>query len=228
MNRSVSVVSPIYNDMRSMPRVLARLEKEIASHFSRWEILLIDDKSTDASRAWITNFVRGKKHIRLLLHQKNEGIARTYRELYQKAANDIVVLFSLDGQWNPADAVRLAQTLIEKNLDIVVGVRAKKSYTPWRSMVSFLYNALTRVFFGCATKDAGSIKAMKKSVIRKIPIISAGVFDEAERLIRAKHMGFRIGFIDVAHIATKKIKSGIGLAHVFEAVVDVVRVRIQL
>lgn len=228
MSRSVSIVSPIYNDMSSMPLILARLEKEISAHFRNWEILLIDDKSTDGSRAWITSFVHGKKHIRLVLHKKNEGIARTYRELYTKAAHDIVVLFSLDGQWNPIDAVRLVQTLTETNLDIVVGVRTKKSYTPWRAFVSFVYNTLTRIFFGCATRDAGSIKAIKRSVVNNIPIISHGVFDEAERLIRANRMGFRIGFIDVAHIPTKKIKSGIGLSHVLEAIVDSVRVRIQL
>ena len=222
--RSVTFVSPVYNDMKSALQVLPELVRLASANFSDWEILLADDASTDGSREWVTRFASGKRHIRLILHEKNQGIAKTYRQLYADAKNDVIVLFSLDGEWNPADAITLATKLIRDNADIVVGVRRKKSYTFWRSVVSALYNIMTRVFFGFATQDAGSIKAMTKEVVRRIPIKSRGVFDEAERLIRANTLGYRIGFTGVNHRRCKKPKRGIRLFHVAEALLDCIRV----
>lgn len=224
----VSIVSPIYNDLETMPGVLPALEKRLSARFTHWEILLIDDDSHDGSTQWISHYSTRKKRIRLLIHRKNQGIAATYRELYDKARYDVVVLFSLDGEWNPEDAIRLADTLIRDNLDVVVGVRKRKSYTIWRNIVSASYNNITRLFFGFGTQDAGSIKAMTKDVISHVPIISKGVFDEAERIIRAHAMGYRIGFVRVVHHSIKKTKSSIGIEHVLGAIVDCIRVAIDM
>lgn len=228
MKESVSIVSPIYNDKKTAPHVLPILEKLLAtSQFTNWEIVLIDDASTDGSRQWVGEYVKGKKHIRLFLHDHNQGIAKTYRELYRRAQNDVVVLFSLDGEWDPTDTMLLAETLVQKNYDIVVGVRRQKSYTVWRRIVSAIYNKVTRLFFGVDTRDAGSIKAMRKEVIEKIPIISKGVFDEAERLIRAKHAGYTVGFVNVGHNPAQKVHRGIRITHVIGAFFDSIRVFID-
>ncbi len=225
MSTFVSIVSPLYNDASTMPSALPLLERLAGSHFSRWEIVLIDDGSQDNGPAWIRRYVKERKHIHVYFHQKNQGIAKTYRELYARTKGDVIVLFSLDGGWDPSDAVRLAQNAIDDQLDIVVGVRKKKSYTLWRSVVSICYNCATRFLFGVDTKDAGSIKAIRKEVIQKIPIVSRGVFDEAERIIKAKRLGFRIGYLPVSHSASRdKKRRGIRPQHVIEALDDLVSV----
>jgi glycosyltransferase involved in cell wall biosynthesis len=221
---SVSLVTPIYNDMRSMPTVLPQLVRLMKKSYPTGEIVLIDDMSSDSSRQWIAAYVKGKKYIRLILHGENYGIAKTYQELYKRAQGDVIVLFSLDGEWDAQDAVRLADTLIKQKLDMVIGVRKQKQYTLWRAFISSAYNILTKVLFGVQTQDAGSIKAMRKKLVNDIPILSRGVFDEAERIIKASKKGYRIGFISVSHSAAKKARRGIKLTHVTEAVVDMVRV----
>lgn len=224
MNDSVSIVSPIYNDIASMPHILPHLVGVLSRSFKEWEILLIDDRSTDGSREWITTYAKGKKHLRIFFHKNNQGIALTYRELYRRAEGNSVVLFSLDGEWDPRDCVRLVQMLTHDRVDIVIGVRQNKKYTAWRAVVSFLYNRCTRMLFGIDTRDAGSIKAMKKTVIKTIPIISHGVFDEAERIIRAKKAGYQIGYLTIHHNKTSKVHRGIHPRHVFEACFDMWRV----
>lgn len=228
MRQSVSLVSPVYNDIHSMPRVLPHIEKLLARSFARFEILLIDDGSSDGSRQWIAAYSKGKKHIRVYYHRKNLGIARTYRELYAKSKNDVIVLFSLDGEWDPRDAIGMAKMLRDRQYDAIVGVRTHKSYTLWRTIVSSLYNSLTQILFGVATRDAGSIKALRREVTATIPVISYGVFDEAERLIRAKKAGYRIGFMDVHHARTIKKRRGIRISHVLMACIDSVRVFVDL
>jgi glycosyltransferase involved in cell wall biosynthesis len=224
LSPSVSLVTPIYNDMRSMPTVLPQLIQLMRKSFPTGQIVLIDDMSTDGSRQWASTYVRGKKYMRLILHGKNCGIAKTYQELYRVASGEVIVLFSLDGEWDPKDVVRLADTLIQKKLDIVIGVRKQKQYTLWRAFVSAAYNLLTKTLFGVQTQDAGSIKAMRKPLVDEIPILSRGVFDEAERIIKASKKGYQVGFIPVSHSAAKKVRRGIKLTHVVEAVVDMVRV----
>jgi glycosyltransferase involved in cell wall biosynthesis len=221
---SVSLVAPIYNDVHSMPTVLPELSSLLSRHCKKWEILLIDDGSSDGSVSWIKRYANKNSHMRVLYHSKNRGIARTYRELYQKATYDSVVLFSLDGAWDPADAILLASTLSYGSYDAVVGVRRQKQYAFWRWMVSTLYNALTVGLFGVRTRDAGSIKAIRKKVVYRIPIISKGVFDEAERIIRAHRLGYRIGFVDIHHRPARKKLRGIRLFHVYQAIGDMIKV----
>ena len=228
MKPSISIVTPIYNDLPTMVTVLPKLEALAKAHFDRWEIVLLDDASCDDSWRWAKGYSRGKKRIRLYRHANNMGIARTYRELYRRARYDVIVLFSLDGEWDPFDAIRLAVRLTERKFDIVVGIRRKKVYTLWRAVVSYVYNIVTRLVFRVAMGDAGSIKALRRQVVRETPIISSGVFDEAERLIRAKKAGYSIGFIHVHHKRTNKIHRGIRLFQVLEATRDCLRVFISL
>lgn len=223
-NISVSVVSPIYNDYPVLPRTLGQLESALRRLPYQWEIVLLDDASHDGSRQWVSQYAKKHHHITVYLHSKNQGIAKTYRELYAKATGDIVVLFSLDGEWDPKDVLSLIDVIIKKHYDIAVGVRTQKRYTWWRSTVSSLYNRLTKIIFGVATLDAGSIKAFRRDVLQHITVYSHGVFDEAERLIRAAKAGYRIGFIPVHHVSASKKRRGIRVTHVVEAIFDSLRV----
>lgn len=220
----VSVVSPIFNDARTIPQIVPELVSGLRASFKKSECVMIDDASSDASSAWVTSYIKKHHTIRFFTHPVNQGIAKTYRELYRRATGDIVVLFSMDGAWDPKDAIRLAQELEKGRFDIVIGVRKHKQYTLWRKIISVIYNRMTYVLFGVKTADAGSIKAMRRKVVETIPIISHGVFDEAERIIRAKKAGYRIGYLAVSHRAIGVKQKGIRLSHVHEAVIDAARV----
>jgi len=220
---SVSIVTPIHNEEDSALNVLRQLEMLASKHFRRHEIVIIDDASTDNSLHLVRNYCKKHPHIRLSTHATNQGIAKTYRELYKKAKYDIIVLFSLGGEWDPHDTVSLVNQLTTTKADMVIGVRKNKSYTLPRKIVSFLYNRLTYMVFQTPTYDAGSIKAMTRRVI-KLPIISKGVFDEAERIIRASKRGYRITTIPVSHKQTRKqISSWPNYYHISQAVIDMIR-----
>ncbi len=220
---SISIVTPIYNDVLTMADVLFSLDALLKKRRVSYEIVCIDDKSNDDSLKVTRACAKKIPAMRLYEHATNQGIAKTYRELYAKARGSRVVLFSLDGEWNPHDV----DTLLNANEDIVIGCRTQKQYTPWRAFVSYTYNVLMQVLFSVSTRDAGSIKAFNKKVLA-LPIISVGVFDEAERLIRAVKKGYSIGYVPIAHFKKVKKKRGITLRHVAEAVVDMVRVYFSL
>lgn len=217
---AVSVVTPIFNDVLTIEQVLLSLDAILAKRKIPYEIVCIDDCSSDGSLTVARRLAKSIPALRIFSHTINMGIAYTYRELYKHARGGRVVLFSLDGEWDPHDVERL----LNKKEDIVIGCRVHKQYSLWRSFVSYTYNVLMRVLFGVSTRDAGSIKVFSREVLATIPILSAGVFDEAERLIRAVKKGYTLGYVPITHFKKVKKKRGIQFRHVAEAVVDMFRV----
>lgn len=198
MSTPVSVVFPSYNDARTLLAVVKELTIILDRSGRAYEIVIIDDESHDGTIQILKQLTKTYPRIRVFYHKKNQGIARVYRELYRRARNPIVVLFSVDGEWDPADVRRLIHKLEEDDLDMVIGWRKHKAYRLGRKVVSTVYNYLVRLLFGVPSYDAGSIKAMRKKVT-EVSIISHGVFDEAERIIRAERLGYRIGVLPIRH-----------------------------
>lgn len=222
-NIKISVVSPIYNDAVSLKNSLVTLNTELKKLKLPYEILCIDDASSDDSLSIAHQCAKQIRALSVVSHPENKGIAHTYRELYRRSKGTFVVLFSLDGEWDPHDVVRLVRARQKADADVIIGCRTQKKYTVWRAFVSECYNQLMQLLFRVITRDAGSIKIFTRRVL-ELPIYSKGVFDEAERLIRASRQGYTIGYIPIKHY--KKIKKirGIKLSHVAEAIVDMVRV----
>lgn len=219
----ISIVSPIYNDTRTLKHVLTTVHTLLSKRTSSYEIICIDDASTDDSVHIAKVCAQHMRHLKIYSHDMNQGIAKTYRELYTRASGKLVVLFSMDGEWNPNDVLRLLDEQKKTGCDIVIGCRTQKQYTPWRGFVSYVYNYLMNHLFGVQTRDAGSIKVFRKNVL-SLPIISNGVFDEAERLLRAFRAGYTIGYLPIDHYKKIKRKRGIRMSHVIEAILDMVRV----
>jgi hypothetical protein len=112
--------------------------------------------------------------------------------------------------------------------DIIVALRDDKHYGLGRQLVSWLFNALPRVLFATRTYDAGSVKLVRR-VVYDIPIISSGVFGEAERIIRARRRGFRIGVRKIEHFPRKTGKaSGAKPPLVIEAARDMLKCWIDI
>ena len=201
---TVSVVCPTYNEAGIAAKMLARLYTLTAKHIAHSEIVVIDDGSTDGNLAQLKAFTKGKTRIRIIPQTPNQGIAVTLRRLYTEARNEWIIVFSLDGEWDPTDVIRFYERLSAGDTDMVIGERREKQYTAGRKLFSWLYNKMVSIFFGVKTYDAGSLKAMHTNIVHKVPIISIGVFDEAERIIRASRMGYRICVIPINHLPTKK------------------------
>lgn len=226
-NIAVSVVSPVYNNAVVMTPIIKGILSILSKTCTTYELLLIDDGSTDESSRILKRDIAKLPHIRIIYHTKNEGTAKTYRELYKKATYEGIVLFSLDGEWNVQDIQSLIKA--SEHNDIVIGKRRKKNYPPGRKLLSFVYNLLNESVFGVQTFDAGSIKFIRKDIITSIPVISHGVFDEAERIIRAQKKGYTITSIPVDHFGSQKKRGLLSrLPLVIEAVVDCIRVRMSL
>jgi glycosyltransferase involved in cell wall biosynthesis len=216
-----SVVIPVYNEEANVAAALEEAVATLSRLPLRSELVVLDDASTDGSGPIIDQWQRRHPEvIRVLRHERNQGIAVTFREAYAAAQGDYVFLNSSDGQWKTAECIRMLD--LRDRYDLVIGVRRHKHYTLWRKVVSRLFNLAPQLLFGVKTYDAGSIKLFKAEILQ-IPLISRGVFSEAERIIRAQRRGFRIGAIEVDHFQRASGRAtGARFSLIARAVADVV------
>jgi glycosyltransferase involved in cell wall biosynthesis len=194
----LSVVMPVYNESQALPGVLKEVVEALAEAPFSFELVLVDDASTDSSPSIMREFQQRHPDmiVRILRHQTNRGIMATCKSLFGAASGKYVFVNASDGQCRSAECLRMMK--LRDQFDIVVGKRRSKKYTPGRAVVSALFNVLPRLLFGVRTFDAGSIKLFRKDVL-DIQLLSRGPFQEAERLVRARRRGYRVGAIPVEH-----------------------------
>ena len=174
-----------------MERALAVLQ----SCTDDYELIVLDDASTDDTFAIMQRVQARHPGIIVRRHERNMGIAATFEELYQLASKEFVFLISGDGQFPPETLTRCLPLLAEH--DIVICRRVSKHYTPYRHAVSWAYRWLPRLLFGVDLVDPGSVKVVRRTIYREVPVTSTSVFVEAERIIRAVRRGYRLTAVDM-------------------------------
>jgi glycosyltransferase involved in cell wall biosynthesis len=219
----LSIVMPVYNEERNLPEVLEEAQAALTGVPFSFEVVFVDDASTDGSLAFLESFQR--KHtqfpMRILVHEQNRGIAAACNTLFAAARGNYVFLNASDGQCTTAECLRMMN--VRDRFDLVVGRRRSKQYTWWRALISRAFNLLPLLLFGTRTYDAGSIKLVKAELLR-LPLISRGPFREAERIVRAKRRCYRIGAVTVeSHPRRGGKATGARWSLIGQAIVDLVR-----
>lgn len=187
---SISVGFPVYNEEATIENVMREADAILSGLPLRYELLILDDGSTDRSGAIIEETARQLSCARVIRHADNRGIRAAFERLYHEAANEWVFLNAADRQWDTRILVDMLP--LSREADIIVASRIKKPYTPTRAFISWLFNRIPALLFGVRTYDAGAVKLMRREIIGRCPIISRSPFSEAERLIRASRAGYRI------------------------------------
>lgn len=225
---SISLVIPIYNNETTAINQIKQCEKQLKTITNSYEILLCDDKSTDNTLFLLKENFKTNKKIHIITHTVNKGIAKTIYSLYKQAKKNYIFLFSVDGDWYPSDIPKLVMVAIKNNADMVIGKRNINTYNSYRKFISFSYNFLSSFLFGVNTYDAGSIKIIKKILIKDIEIISKSVFFEAELIIKAYKLGYNIIAYPVRFEKRRKQGSGGKLVLVIQSFFDLIKLRITM
>ena len=222
LDPKLSIVMPVYNEACALPGVLDEALAVASASPVACEVVLVDDASTDGSLDILLAYEREYPAVvRVIRHEANQGIMGAFETLYRAARGRYVFLNASDGQWKTAECLRLLEVC--EQYHVVVGLRRIKNYTLWRKIVSDSFNFLPRLLFGVHTYDAGSIKLFRADVLR-IPLISGSPFREAERIIRARRRGYRVGAMEVEHHERSRGQAtGARLSLVVLSLVDLLR-----
>ena len=207
----LSVVLPAYNEQGSIEKVILdheRVLRALGTQLEDWEIVCLDDASQDQTLAILSRLAPGIPKLRVLRHERNQGIFQSFHDLFAAARGTHVYLTASDGQW-PAENLAKMLPALRSGADLVVGVRPNRNevYSASRRVISFLFNLLPRLLFGVQTSDAGSIKLGLRQIFT-LDLISRSPFVEAERIIQARRHGHRVEFVAIDFLRRSAGKEG--------------------
>ncbi len=197
----LSVIMPAYNEEATIEPVVQEhlaVLRNLGEPVVRWELVCLDDASTDGTGAILDQLAAQEPGLRVLHNRENAGIFAGFEHLAHAANGTHIYMTAADGQWPASNLTRLLRFSLEHQADLTIGVRTTKGkvYSLRRRLVSAAFNNLALLLFGVRTHDAGSIKFGIRELFTT-ELVSRGPFTEAERIIRASRGGFRVGFTPI-------------------------------
>lgn len=207
----ISVVIPLLNEEESLPELSAWIERVMSEHNFSYEIIFIDDGSTDGSWKLINQLQAQNEHVRGIKFRRNYGKSAALNVGFEKAQGDVVITMDADLQDSPDEIPELYRMIKEDGFDIVSGWK-KKRYDPLsKTIPTKLYNGVTRWMSGIKLHDMNcGLKSYSNEVVKNIE-----VYGEMHRYIPviAKWAGFdNIGEKVVVHQARKYGHTKFGLS----------------
>lgn len=219
----ISVVIPIYNEEDNIPLLHAKLAAELPGLGHEFEVILVNDGSTDASQARLADVARADARFKVINLRKNFGQTAAMMAGIDHARGDIIVPMDGDLQNDPADIRRLLDKLAE-GYEVVSGWRKDRQDGELRrNLPSRIANRLISVISGVHLHDYGcSLKAYHKDVIKGVKL-----YGEMHRFIPiyASWHGARVTEIPVTHHARMHGTSKYGLERVAKVVLDLIVVK---
>lgn len=186
----LSIVIPLLDEAESLPELTEWIEKVMHNNNFSYEIILVDDGSTDNSWEVIKLLGDKNSHIKGIKFQRNYGKSAALNEGFKEARGEVIITMDADLQDSPEEIPELRKMVLEDNYDIVSGWKKKRfDNTLSKTLPSKLFNAATRKASGIYLHDFNcGLKAYKKKVVKNIE-----VYGEMHRYIPllAKWAGFK-------------------------------------
>ena len=159
-----------------------------------YEVLLVDDGSTDGTGAIIDELAAADPHVRVVHHGRNRGLGAGIKTGFTEARGNVVLYTDADLPADLAEVRKALRLLRIYDADIVSAYRHDRTGEGTkRAVYSFAYNWLVRLAFGLRVRDVNfAFKLIRREVLDKIRLASEGSFIDAELLIRAQQAGFEI------------------------------------
>ena len=218
----ISVVIPLYNEAESLPELEAWIERVMKEHNFTYEIIFVNDGSTDNSWEVIQELQQKNSCIRAIKFRRNYGKSPGLHCGFQRAKGDVVITMDADLQDSPDEIPELYRMIKEDGYDLVSGWK-KKRYDPLsKTIPTKLFNATARKFSGINNLHDFNcgLKAYKSVVIKNIE-----VYNDMHRYIPylAKIAGFhKIGEKVVQHQARKYGTTKFGLNRFVNGYLDLI------
>lgn len=224
-NIEISIISPVYNESDNIEIFINKVFQVMGESSRNWELVIIDDGSTDGSRDILKKLSKEKPELRALLLSKNFGQTPAIQAGFDKAKGKYFVTLDSDLQNDPKDIPRVLNKLIDEELDLVVGWRKnRKDNFFLRNFPSMIANTLIGIITGVRLNDYGcSLKAYNASILKEVRL-----YGEMHRFIPAwmatKIPPEKIKQIEVEHHPRVAGVSKYGISRTFRVFVDLISV----
>jgi glycosyltransferase involved in cell wall biosynthesis len=219
----LSITVPIYNEEDSIPVLCERLVRELEAIGRPFEIILVNDGSSDGSERALAQAAARDPRIKVVNFRRNFGQTAAMMAGINYASGDIIIPMDGDLQNDPADIAKLLAKL-DEGFDVVSGWRKdRKDHAIRRNLPSRIANGLISSISGVHLHDYGcSLKAYRRDVLKGVKL-----YGEMHRFIPiyASWEGGKVAEVPVTHHARVHGESKYGIERVFKVVLDLIVVK---
>jgi glycosyltransferase involved in cell wall biosynthesis len=220
----ISVVIPLYNEVESLPELTSWISKVMDENGFLYEILLIDDGSTDGSWEMIQKLRLNNPFIKGIKFRRNYGKSAGLNVGFEAAEGNVIITMDADLQDSPDEIPELYRRIVEEKYDLISGWKAKRYDPLSKTIPTKLFNWATRKMSGIDNLHDFNcgLKAYRKTVVKNVEI-----YGEMHRYIPviAKWAGFtKIGEQVVEHRARKYGVTKFGFSRFINGFLDLLSI----
>jgi glycosyltransferase involved in cell wall biosynthesis len=226
---SLSVILPVYNEAALVDRALRRSVSSLRQMVGSFEILLINDCSTDDTGAVADAVAREFPEVRVIHNPRNLRQGGSLRMAFPLARHDLVTHNAIDYPFDFDDLPKVLGQFPDADV-VVVTRRSYPGVTPMRRFVSWSNRALIRTLFGLRISDYNFVQVFKRQFLMNDESFSAGTaFITVERILRAHHAGARVVAVEAEyHRRPSGVSTSGNWRTVRDSLRDVVRLWLEL
>jgi glycosyltransferase involved in cell wall biosynthesis len=191
---SLSLFLPAWNEEDYVERAVGRAMKVLQRLTDDWEIIIVNDASTDHTQEIAEGLAAKHRQIRVVNHPKNLKLGGSIKSGMAASTKDIVIYSDMDLPFDLDEIERALHLMDYLEADLICAFRFDRtSEGPRRIVYSYVYNTLISALFGTAIKDINfSFKVIHRRVLEAIELKSEGSFIDAELVVKAVKKGFRV------------------------------------
>lgn len=198
---SISAFFPAHNEARNVEKLIKAADSALHEIASKYEIIIIDDGSTDGTTQVVRQIARKNRRVRLVRHERNRGYGAALRTGFLNARYDLVFFSDADNQFNLKEIPLLVFGI--DDVDLVTGWRYNRQDSRYRKWNAWGWRMLVRLLFGLRLKDIDcAFKLFRRDSLANIDIAhieSGGAMVNTEILVRMKKARMKIKEVPVTH-----------------------------
>ena len=217
----LSVFLPTFNEGGNIEKVVENTKKVLEKVAGNWEIVIVNDGSTDRTKEISEDLSRGDSRIKVISHDPNRGYGGALKTGFSEAKYEWVAFMDSDAQFDFAEIIKFIEKKDEA--DLILGYRKNRADSFARKIFTFGWSSLARVLLGLTVRDYScGFKMIKKEVYKKVqPLVGEEKVTQIEMLVKAKRMGFKFAEVGVSHYPrTSGTQTGAKLKVVAKSVFD--------
>jgi dolichol-phosphate mannosyltransferase len=194
----LSAMMPAYNEQEALPAVLAEAVEALEEQCETWELVMVDDGSTDRTPEILREWSERDPRVRAVTQETNKGYSKALARGFDSCRYQAIFYTDADAQFDLREIARLHPHLAE--VDMVTGFRVGRQDPPVRHLTSAVYNRLQGWLLGIRVRDVNcAFKLFRKSFFEKVRLKSDGFLVDAELYARARQAGLSWKQVGVRH-----------------------------
>ena len=193
---SLSIVFPLYKDKSTVRKMILNSQKALKkTKIKKNQIVIVDDGCPQKSGTYAKKLSK-KKNIKIIFHKYNKGYGAAIRTGFKNCSSDWIFQTDGDAEYDVFDLLKLLKK--KDNSDLVITYRLKKKYKTSRIVISWIYNKILRILFHTNFRDISTgSRLVKKSLLKKINLVSNSPFLGAELAIKTKYKGYKVNEVGI-------------------------------